>query len=205
MELDREPKKQLLHKIAECKKSIKRTEMVKDGKNNYSNYTYFTPSKIEQLVSDVCNEEKLLTTFELKRNEFGEFGVLTIWDTENGESLSFEMATAIPEIKATNVSQQIGGCMTYTERYIKTSVFGITENNLDFDTTENTKERVEKKPEYKQNSKDMKLHKRGNYEEKINSAETVEELEKIWFSIPESQREEYKEIVNLQKSLLNGK
>ena len=56
------------------------------------------------------------------------------------------MASAIPEIKATNVAQQLGGCSTYTERYMKQSMFGITDNQLDFDTTENTKKQAEPKP-----------------------------------------------------------
>ena len=53
------------------------------------------------------------------------------------------MASAIPEIKATNIAQQLGGCVTYTERYLKMSLFGITDNQLDFDTTENTKKQTE--------------------------------------------------------------
>lgn len=129
--------KELVKKIAQAKKEIKETKLKKEGKNTYSNYEYFTPSQIEYLVQSVCNSNQLMTKFDLKRNELGVFGVLTIFDLETGESLSFEMATAIPEIKATNIAQQLGGCVTYTERYLKTSAFGITDNNLDFDNQDN--------------------------------------------------------------------
>ncbi len=130
--------KQLINKIASAKAEIKNSPLKKEGKNSFSNYEYFTPSQIEYLVANACHNNGLLTTFDLIRNDLGVFGKLTIYDTETGESLSTEMATAIPEIKATNIAQQFGGCVTYTERYLKMSFFGITDNKLDFDTTENT-------------------------------------------------------------------
>ena len=129
--------KELVKKIANAKKEIKETKLKKEGKNNFSNYEYFTPSQIEFLVQSVCNSNQLMTKFDLKRNELGVFGVLTIFDLETGENIDYIMATAIPEIKATNIAQQLGGCVTYTERYLKTSAFGITDNNLDFDSQDN--------------------------------------------------------------------
>jgi len=131
--------KELLIKIAAAKAEIKNSPLKKEGRNDFSKYDYFTPSQIEHLVSLACQNNDLLPIFDLVRNELGVFGKLTIYDTTSGESLSVQMATAIPEIKATNIAQQLGGCVTYTERYLKMSVFGITDNKLDFDTTENTK------------------------------------------------------------------
>jgi hypothetical protein len=134
--------KELLNKLASAKAEIKATKLKKEGKNTYSNYEYFTPSQIEFLVASACHNNKLLTSFDLIRNELGVYGRLTVYDLESGEKLTAEMATAIPEIKATNIAQQLGGCVTYTERYLKMSLFGITDNQLDFDTTENTKKQA---------------------------------------------------------------
>ena len=138
--------KELLNKLASAKAEIKSTKLKKEGKNTYSNYEYFTPSQIEFLVATACHNNKLLTSFDLIRNDLGVYGRLTIYDLESGEKLTTEMASAIPEIKATNIAQQLGGCVTYTERYLKMSLFGITDNQLDFDTTENTKKQSEPKP-----------------------------------------------------------
>ena len=137
--------KELLNKLAAAKAEIKATKLKKEGKNTFSNYEYFTPSQIEFLVATACRNNKLLTSFDLIRNDLGVYGRLTIYDLESGEKLTAEMASAIPEIKATNVAQQLGGCSTYTERYMKQSMFGITDNQLDFDTTENTKKQAEPK------------------------------------------------------------
>ena len=137
--------KELLNKLAAAKAEIKATKLKKEGKNTYSNYEYFTPSQIEFLVATACHNNKLLTSFDLIRNDLGVYGRITIYDLESGEKLTTEMASAIPEIKATNIAQQLGGCVTYTERYLKMSLFGITDNQLDFDTTENTKKQAEPK------------------------------------------------------------
>lgn len=127
----------LIQKIAKAKNEIKESKLKKEGKNSFSNYSYFTAPQIELLVNQVCQSQGLLTKFDLIRNELGVFGRLTIFDIDSEESLSYDMATAIPEIKATNIAQQLGGCVTYTERYMKMSAFGITDANLDFDSQDN--------------------------------------------------------------------
>lgn len=130
---------EIIKKMAKAKAEIKQSKLKKEGRNEFSKYDYFTPAQIEFLVNQVCDDNKLLTTFDLIRNELGVYGLLTVYDCESDEKLEYHMATAIPEIKATNIAQQLGGCVTYTERYLKMSAFGITDNKLDFDTTENTK------------------------------------------------------------------
>ena len=142
--------KNLLTKLASAKAEIKATNLKKEGRNTYSGYDYFTPSQVEYLVATACKNNNLLTKFDLIRNELGVYGQLTVYDLESDKKLITEMASAIPEIKATNIAQQLGGCVTYTERYLKMSLFGITDNRLDFDTTENTKKQAEPKQSKKE-------------------------------------------------------
>mgnify|MGYP003618103211 CR=1 FL=1 len=123
----------ILKKLQAAKDCIKKSKIEKQGRNSFSNYKFFTPEQVEHMVGDACSKNNLLTKFDLIRNELGIVGQLTVFETEKGESLVFTMATAMPEIKATNITQQLGGCMTYTERYLKMTAFGIVENALDFD------------------------------------------------------------------------
>ena len=125
--------KNLIKKLAKTKEDIKQSPIKKEGRNSFSKYDYFTPAQIEGLVSHYCKENGLLTKFDLIRDTLGVFGRLTIYDCDSEDILEFTMATAIPDIKATNIAQQLGGCVTYTERYLKMSAFGITDSNLDFD------------------------------------------------------------------------
>lgn len=147
--------KEIIEKLVLCRQAIKNTKTKKLGYNKFSDYNYFTPEQIHLLVQNVCEENGLFTKFDLKRNELGVYGALSIYDVATGEKMEWEMATAIPEIKATNAAQQLGGCMTYTERYLKMTVFGIVDNTLDPDTTENTEKTAKAKPSTTNSSSDL--------------------------------------------------
>lgn len=142
----------ILNKLAIAKQAIAETEVKKAWRNSYSEYHYFTPEQVNKLVQDVCQKLKLFTKFDLIRDEHWIEWQLTIYDLESDENIVFIGATAIPEIKATNVAQQIWWCMTYTERYLKMTAFWIADNSLDFDTTENTKKTVQSKSETQKGS-----------------------------------------------------
>ena len=146
--------KNIINSLAKAKSKIATIRMSKEWNNDYSHYEYFTPEQVNKLVQSVCDEFKLLTKFDLKRNEFWLYGTLTIYDIESWESLVFEWASELPDIKATVSSQRYGWLMTYLERYLKSTAFWICDNSLDFDTTENTKKAVEKKSEEKDITKD---------------------------------------------------
>jgi len=133
----------VLAALAEARAIISNTKMKKGGRNSYSNYDYFTPDQVHKLVEDACQKTGLVTTFQLRKDELGYYGELSLYGIESNDERSFEFRTDVPEIKATNASQKLGGMMTYTERYAKMSVFGIVDNNLDFDSQDN---RAKEKP-----------------------------------------------------------
>lgn len=130
--------KTIIKKISEARQIIASQKIEKQGKNSFANYKYFTPEQVQNIVQTACEKCQILPVFSLLRHETGVKGTLTVYDIETAESIVFEMETAIPEIKATNMAQQLGGCMTYTERYLQMSAFGIKDNSLDFDSNENT-------------------------------------------------------------------
>ncbi len=133
----------MLNKIEAARKTIRAQKLKKDGFNDYSKYNYFTPEVVEKWVTDACTEHGLTFIFNLKADEFGLYGELTVYDLEKetnfpkAESLTTVMRTVMPSIKATNETQQMGGCMTYTRRYMLMSLFGIMDNSLDFDSHDN--------------------------------------------------------------------
>lgn len=141
--------KKVMAKLLQARKAISETPIKKDGKNTFSKYDYFTPSQVHKLVEDASQDTKILPMFSLVREEGGYKGVLTVADVESGESLEFTLVTAMPDIKATNEAQKLGGMATYTERYLKMSVFGIVDNNLDFDSQDNRPKAEPKQPEAK--------------------------------------------------------
>ena len=136
---------EIYQKLFNARKYIKTCEMTKLGHNDYSNYDYYTPSQISQLVFQACEDQQLIPKFDLIRNELGITGKLTIINlSAPNEFIYFDMASDIPEIKATNAAQQLGGAVTYTERYLLMIAFDIKDNNLDPDTSQNTQKRETK-------------------------------------------------------------
>lgn len=123
-------------KLINARKDIREMKLAKAGKNTFSNYEYFTPEQVSQAVAIVCEKNALATIFNMERRENGLVGTLLLVDADNPEhEIEFTMPTEMPIIKATNTAQQIGGAMTYTERYLKMAAFNIADNSLDFDAT----------------------------------------------------------------------
>jgi hypothetical protein len=131
-------------KLQDARNHIKSMNLSKKGFNAYSKYNYYTPEQINYLVNEACNNVGLMTKFDLLRDVNGLHGILTIIDLNNKDTtpeITFKQATDIPQIKATNITQQIGGAVTYTQRYLLMTAFDIVDNNLDFDSQNNTKEK----------------------------------------------------------------
>ena len=129
---------EVLKKINQAIEIIKNSKLVKEGRNDFSKYNYFTPDQVDVLVYSACKELDIHNKFDLIRNEYGIFGRLTVTDLKSGKQAEYFMASDIPVIKATNIAQQLGGSMTYTKRYLLMNVYSITDHNLDFDTSSNT-------------------------------------------------------------------
>lgn len=136
----------LYQKLEEARKLVRNTKHKKKGKNTFSKYSYFTPEQVEQIVAEVCEKTKLLPLMSLRRNEYGLYQEMTIINLEDEKEspLVFELATVIGELKATNATQQMGGTDTYSERYLKMKVFQIKDNNLEFDSYDQTNKAVAK-------------------------------------------------------------
>ena len=146
--------KELLKALQEARAEIKKTKIKKAGRNTYSKYDYFTPEQVESLVFNACNKNGLVTAFNLDYE--GEIlkGVLDVYHIESGESMTFKMVTAIPDIIATNAAQQLGGAMTYTHRYLLQSAFGIADNAADFDAQDKEPQKQQEEPKKVKVTKD---------------------------------------------------
>lgn len=193
-------------KLLQARKLIKETSLKKEGTNKFSNYDYFTPTQVSHLVDTVCQELKLLPIFSLKKDEFGLYGTLTLGDIDEpaGEGITIQMRTEMPSITATNRTQQMGGCETYTKRYMLMSLFDICDNNLDFDSQDNRVKapmKVEKQAEKIADSMkpddDIALN--------IRLSGTMEELHEIWDKLDKKEQKHYANLVTIRKKEISTK
>jgi hypothetical protein len=138
----------ILSKINDARQIIKKSDLKKAGRNEFSKYDYYTPEQVNKLVNDACQQVQLFNKFDLLRTELGLVAELSIYDLDSNETtipmVKFSIATEIPEIKATNVAQQLGGAVTYSERYLLMIAYDIKDNNLDFDSQKPKEEKAEK-------------------------------------------------------------
>lgn len=140
-----ESKVNVLTKLSEARTYIKGLDVVKDGRNTFSKYDYFTPVLVSSLVHQACTQFGLTTLFSLMADEYGMYGKLDVVDLATSETTTFIMRTEVPSIKATNITQQYGGAETYTQRYLKMSAFDIMDNAIEFDSKDNSKSAVRPK------------------------------------------------------------
>jgi len=193
-------------KLLQARKLIKETSLKKEGTNKFSKYDYFTPTQVSHLVDTVCQELKMLPIFSLKKDEFGLYGTLTLGDIDKpaGEGITIQMRTEMPQITATNMTQQMGGCETYTKRYMLMSLFDIGDNNLDFDSQDNRDKapmKVEKQAakiaDSMQPDDDTALN--------IRLSGTMEELHEIWDKLNDKEQTHYSSLVTIRKKELATK
>ncbi len=197
----------ITEKLLEARKLIKETSIKKEGRNTFSKYNYFTPSQVSELVNTVCQELKMIPMFSLCKDEFGLFGKLLLVDIEVADNKldtwEFEMRTEMPSMTATNMTQQMGGCETYTKRYMLMSAFDITDNNLDFDSQDN---RPKDTPEPTQaTTKEQTEEKSMDIPLAVRNSNTVLELEVLWGTLNNTQKHAFKNIINIRKSEVKNK
>lgn len=192
-------------KLLQARKLIKETSLKKEGKNQFSNYDYFTPTQVSHLVDTVCQELKLLPVFSLKKDEYGLYGSLALVDVETPEqSRTIQMRTEMPSITATNMTQQMGGCETYTKRYMLMSLFDICDNNLDFDSQDNrakapmkVEKQAEKIAESMKPDDDIALN--------IRLSGTMQELQDVWEKMNKKEQKHYASLVTIRKKEISTK
>jgi hypothetical protein len=141
---------EIYRKLLEARDLIKKSPLKKEGKNTFSGYEYFKPSQISQLAHEAEMKTGLVHLYSMERNDAGYVANLMLFNIEKPEEhLLFTIPTSMPDIKATNEAQKLGGAVTYSERYLLMIAFDIVDNSLDFDTTENSEKQEKKEPELK--------------------------------------------------------
>jgi len=140
--------RKILAKIQTMRMEVASGKHEKKGSNDFSKYKYFTPEQVKGIALKMEQEHNVLFKYDFQRDSHGEpQGVMTVYDLQSEDYLIYLATTGQPEIKATNAAQQLGGAMTYSERYLLQFILGIADNTLDPDSTDNTKKRAEQPAE----------------------------------------------------------
>jgi len=112
----------LYKKVANLRSGVVGANLKKSGFNSFTKFNYFELSDFMNYVIKLESELGLLSKFEVK----GSVAVLTVYDTETDQSLTFEA----PFEKSTNITdtvQAIGAGITYLKRYLYLNYLNLTE------------------------------------------------------------------------------
>lgn len=161
-------------KLLEARAHIKGSNLKREGENSFSHYEYYTPDQVSTLVNQANQEVGLISTFSLEKDEIGYFGRLLTIDVETGYMLESIMRTEIPEIKATNATQKMGGAYTYTKRYMLMNEYDIADNNLDFDSQDNRSSKQKEVDESKPTLSLKKKHISSEQNKEVESKPAIE-------------------------------
>ena len=187
--------KPVLAKLLQARVIISKTKKKKEGQNKFSNYSYFTPSQVSALVTGACEKVGLLPVFKLVTDGEDKKGLMTVYCTETGDSIEFESITAIPDIKATNATQKLGGAITYTERYLNMIAFAIADDAADFDSHDNRPKKQTKKAPAKKTKPDGLTPER--FKEAIKAIQeekcTIKAIKKV-YDLTEEQEQQLNEL-----------
>ena len=126
--------KNIYQKIFDARKFIAGQPLKKKGYNKFSDYRYYTPEQVDELALLAFEHTHIDAHFQLLKDELGNYGHLTVVNLENlTEKVEYVFRTDIPSIKATNITQQYGGAVTTTRRYLLQNLLSIFDADLDFD------------------------------------------------------------------------
>jgi hypothetical protein len=145
----------IYQKLAEVKKYIRTNPVEKKGYNKHSKYKYFEPEQIDNIVAEACEKFGLTTIFSFCEKSIGIIEKSTkifkpidvkldrdIWDLiKKGKDTPNLIKKEVERVKAVFIAKLKIIDITW--------VFDISENGLDFDTTENTERQYNSQNEYK--------------------------------------------------------
>lgn len=164
--------KNIYQKIFTARKFIANQPIKKKGYNKFSDYYYYKPDQVDELALLAFENTQIDAHFQLLKDELGVYGHLTVINLENPqETVEYVFRTDIPSIKATNITQQYGGAVTTTKRYLLQNLLSIFDADLDFDdphspiaptNPKNLKQEVQNQPTLPSNVVTATVNSNGN-------------------------------------------
>jgi len=140
----------------------------KDGKNTFQNYDYFKPDDIAKALNPLLEKYNVIALFNMvfsKEKEMYE-GKIAIEDLDSQDFVNYQFDIPLTTLKGTGEAQNAGATLTYCKRYMIMSIFNLGDNSSDPDNEKN-------KPAEKIDYKAILL-----------KSTSLEELQKIWTSLP---------------------
>lgn len=114
----------IYEKLIEARMKIQATGIKKSGRNDFSEYDYFTLKDILELVVPLCSELKMLPVISFS----AETATLEIIDAEKpAEKIVITSPMSRAALKGCHEVQNLGAVQSYLRRYLYMAAFDIDE------------------------------------------------------------------------------
>lgn len=178
----------------------------KDGRNTFSNYNYFRPDDLLNLLNPLLLKYNIYTKFDLYLKESYYQAVLTLIDANGSESLNYVFDIQKATVKGANEAQNSGATMTYAKRYSLMNAFNIAENDNDFDSDEHAKRELEAQNKAKKQQErtlaEERLIRDNFISESLTNCKTRAELLAVWTDLSKSEQQYFQKLKDEVKTKL---
>ncbi|MBS4760976.1 MAG: ERF family protein [Clostridium sp.] len=114
----------IYEKLQSARVKLQDKKLKKSGKNKHTGFSYFELADFLPSVNIIFSEIGLFSNFSL----CAEKAVLTIYDTESNDNITFETPTANAQLKGCTEVQSLGAVHTYLKRYLYLNALEIVES-----------------------------------------------------------------------------
>lgn len=116
----------IYEKLQSMRVELQKKKIHKSGRNKFAGYDYFELSDILPHINQLQEKHKTCSFITFDR----EIAKLTILNSEKvDEKIEFTIPMATLSLKGANEVQNLGGCQTYSRRYLYLNAFEIVEHD----------------------------------------------------------------------------
>lgn len=116
----------IYEKLQSMRVELQKKKIQKSGRNKFAGYDYFELSDILPHINQLQEKHKTCSFITFDR----EIAKLTILNSEKvDEKIEFTIPMATLSLKGANEVQNLGGCQTYSRRYLYLNAFEIVEHD----------------------------------------------------------------------------
>lgn len=116
----------IYEKLQSMRVELQKKKLHKSGRNKFAGYDYFELSDILPSINQLQEKHKTCSFITFDR----EIAKLTILNSEKvDEKIEFTIPMATLSLKGANEVQNLGGCQTYSRRYLYLNAFEIVEHD----------------------------------------------------------------------------
>lgn len=116
----------IYEKLQSMRVELQKKNLKKSGRNKFAGYDYFELSDILPAINELQEKHKTCSFITFDR----EIARLTILNSEKtDEKIEFTIPMATLSLKGANEVQNLGGCQTYSRRYLYLNAFEIVEHD----------------------------------------------------------------------------